>query len=59
MMKLSAPKKTTWWIALVVGLLGILLKLGILAIADASAYSFWLVMIAYLLLLLATAVKGV
>ena len=58
-MKLSAPKKTTWWIALVVGLLGILLKLGILAIADASAYSFWLVMIAYLLLLLATAVKGV
>lgn len=57
-MKLNAPKKTTWWIALVVGVLGILFKLGLISIVGVSAYGFWLVAIAFILLLLATALKG-
>jgi len=58
-MKLSAPKTTTWWIALIVGVVGILLtvaKISILAVP--FGLGFWLVVIAFVLLLVATAMKG-
>jgi len=57
-MKLSAPKKSTWWIAVVLGVLGILLNLGVLAIAGLSGYAFRLVVIAFVLLVLGTLLKG-
>jgi len=57
-MKLNAPKQTTWWIALVIGLLGILFELGLFTFGVISAYGFWFVAVAYVILLLSTALKG-
>jgi len=54
-MKLSAPKQTTWWIAIIIGVLGILGKL--VAIPFVSANAFWFVAIAFVLLALATYLK--
>ena len=53
-MRTSAPNKTVWLIAVVIGGLGLLAGLGILPIP----YSFWLVTAAFLLLAIATAVRG-
>ena len=55
-MKLSAPKVVTWWIALVLAVLGLLGELG--TISAAAPYGFWLVLISAALLLLATQMKG-
>jgi hypothetical protein len=55
-MKLSAPKNVTWWVAVVVGVLGILGSF--VAIPFVSANSFWLVGIGFVLLALATLLKG-
>jgi hypothetical protein len=55
-MRLSAPKKTTWWIALVVGAIGIVAHL--VTIPVLSGFAFWLVAAAFVLLILATYLKG-
>ncbi len=55
-MKLSAPKIVTWWIAVLLGILGILGK--VVAIPILSPLAFWLVVIGLILLALATLVKG-
>jgi len=55
-MKLSAPKKTTWWFAVVVGAIGIVANF--VAIPFFSAYAFWLVVIGFVLLALSTYLKG-
>ena len=55
-MRLSAPKRVTWLIALVVlivGLIGYLFTIPVL-----TAAAFWLVCVSALLLLLATALDG-
>ncbi|MDZ4160175.1 MAG: hypothetical protein U1B80_10365 [Anaerolineaceae bacterium] len=55
-MKLSAPKEQTWWFAVIlagVGLLSILVPIPAL-----SGYSFWLVVAGFVLLMLATLLKG-
>ena len=54
-MKLSAPKKVTWWVALIVGVVGILANF--VAIPFLSEYAFWLVVIGFVLLVLATYLK--
>jgi hypothetical protein len=54
-MKLSAPKQITWWIALVVGVIGVLAHLVIIPVL--SGYAFWLVVVAFVLLILATLLK--
>jgi hypothetical protein len=51
-MKLSKPKVVTWWIAVIVGVLGILGSL--VSIPIASQYSFFFVAFAFVLLALAT-----
>ncbi len=56
-MKLSAPTQPIWIIAIVVGVLGMLAKL--LPIADLAPYSFWMVAVAFVMLSLATMLKGV
>jgi hypothetical protein len=56
-MKLSPPKVITWWIAVIVGAIGILAAL-IKTIPLLSPNAFWLVVIAFVLLALATAVEG-
>jgi hypothetical protein len=55
-MKLSAPKNVTWWVAVVVGVLGILGSL--VAIPFVSANAFWFVAVGFVLLALATLLKG-
>ena len=55
-MKLNAPKQVTWWIAVVVGAVGILAHL--VAIPVLSAIAFWLVAVALVLLALATYLPG-
>jgi hypothetical protein len=54
-MKLSAPKNVTWWVAVVLGVLGILGSL--VAIPFVSTYSFWFVVVGFVLLVLATLLK--
>jgi len=53
-MKLSAPKNITWWIAVVVGVLGFLGNF----VAAMSGFSFWLLFIGFALLAIATMVDG-
>ena len=55
-MKLSPPKVITWWIAVILGVLGILGTLTDIPIA--SEYSFLFVAVAFVLLALATLLKG-
>ena len=55
-MKLNAPKNVTWWIAVVVGVLGILGKL--FTIPFVSANAFWFAAVGFVLLALATYLKG-
>lgn len=55
-MSLSAPKQITWIIAVVLGVIGILGK--VVPIAAVAAYAFWLVTIGFILLALATLLKG-
>ena len=55
-MRLSAPKQITWIISLV---LGILALLGFLAVIPAlGGYAFWLMTIAWVILVLATLMDG-
>ena len=55
-MKLTPPKIITWWIALILGVLGLL---GFTkTIAALSPYSFWLVMAGLVLMLVATLIKN-
>jgi hypothetical protein len=54
-MKLSAPKVITWWIAFILGVLGLLGHFA--TIAMLSQYSFWLVAAGFVLLVLATLLR--
>lgn len=56
-MTLSSPKMITWVIALILGLIGILANLVALPVVSATV-GFWLLVIAFLLLLVASVVKG-
>jgi hypothetical protein len=55
-MRLNAPKKITWWIAVVVGVVGVLAEL--VTIPVLSSIAFWLVAAAFVVLALATYLKG-
>ena len=57
-MRLTPPSTAVWTIALLFGLLGFLLKFHVLRLPALGIESFWLVGIGYLLLLVATLVKG-
>jgi len=51
-MRLSAPKQVTWWIAVILGGLGILASF--ISIPFISANAFWFVVVGFVLLALAT-----
>jgi uncharacterized membrane protein HdeD (DUF308 family) len=55
LMKLSRPKVITWWIAIILGVFGILATL--IPIPALSAYAFWLVVAGFVLLALSTYLK--
>ncbi|MCP4139699.1 MAG: hypothetical protein GY755_05315 [Chloroflexi bacterium] len=55
-MKLNAPKNITWWIAVVLGVLGILGNL--MTLPFVSGFAFWFVALGFVLLALGTFLKG-
>lgn len=55
-MRLSAPTKPVWLIAVILGVLGILGAFA--AIPFVTEYHFWLVVIGFVLLTLATLLDG-
>ena len=56
-MKLSPPKQLTFWVSVIIGVLGILGQL-IPSLPVVSDYSFWLVTIGFVLLVLGNALTG-
>lgn len=57
-MKLRPPRQVTWWIALGLGVLGILLHLKVIPLPNLGELAFWGLVIALGLLLLATRIRG-
>ena len=55
-MKLSAPKNLTWWIAVILGVLGLLGNFMTLPVV--GGMSFWLLFLGFAILALATAMEG-
>lgn len=55
-MKLNEPKVVTWWIAVILGVLGIVAKF--VTIPVLSSIAFWLVLAGLVLLALANLIKG-
>ena len=55
-MKLSPPKQATWFIALALAVLALIGHENI--IAALNPYAFWLALVAAVVLLIATIVKG-
>ncbi len=55
-MKTNAPKSITWIIALVLGIIAVVGKLAV--ITAIVKYAFWIVVIALVLLLLGSSLKG-
>ena len=56
-MKLSAPKQTTFWVCVIVGLLGVVGKL-VPSLPLLGPFAFWLVVIAFVLLVLSVTTTG-
>ena len=56
-MRLSAPKQITWIIALILGVVGILANLASIPVITPEL-GFWLVVVGWALLLVATITKG-
>ena len=54
-MRLSAPKVITWWIAVVLGVLGLLGQLDI--VPTLGAYAFWFVAVGLVVMALGTLIK--
>jgi hypothetical protein len=57
-MKLSAPKRVTWWVALVAGGVGVLEYYRVVHLPIVGSYSAFLIVGAWALLILGTALKG-
>jgi hypothetical protein len=57
MKHLSAPKNITWWIALILAVAGIIFHF--VSVQPLSQYSFWMVAVSAVLLLIATRFKGI
>lgn len=55
-MKLTPPKNITWWIAVILGVLGLLGTITTIPLVSANA--FWFVLVGLALLALATLIKG-
>ncbi len=55
-LNLSAPKQITWWVALILAVLGVIGYF--VSIPFLSAADFWLVLLGFVLLLLGTLLEG-
>lgn len=57
-MKMSSPKFTTWLVATILGVGGILMRLNVLHIARLDPYAFWFAAAGFALLCLSNLIKG-
>jgi hypothetical protein len=55
-MRLSAPYVVTFWIAVILAVIGVLAFLG--TFPGLSAYAFWLVVVGFVILALGNLLKG-
>ncbi len=55
-LNLSAPKNITWWVAVVVGVLGILARF--VKLPFVTQHDFWFVVVGFVLLVLGTLLEG-
>ncbi|HRD03016.1 MAG TPA: hypothetical protein PLP57_10320 [Candidatus Saccharicenans sp.] len=55
-MKTNAPKSCTWWVSIIIGLLGVLGKIFFIPVL--TTCSWWLVLVAFIILAVASVVKG-
>ncbi len=55
-MKLSAPKQATFWVAVVIGLIGLLA--GLVPIPVLSPLAFWVVVLGFVILALGNLLEG-
>ena len=55
-MKLNAPKLVTFWVAVVIGLIGLIA--GIAPIPVVSPFAFWVVVLGFVILVLGNLLKG-
>ena len=56
--KMRAPKSSTWFISVILAVLGVLLYLGIIKIPLIMPYNFWIVVVAFILLAFGSIIKG-
>jgi hypothetical protein len=56
--RLTPPAQSTWLLALILGLVGILIRLGALRFPGLGFDAFWLVVLAFALLVIAPVAKG-
>lgn len=59
MKKMNAPNQTLWLIAVILGVVGLLGKFSIISAAVVAGNAFWLVGAGFVILAIATAVKGI
>ena len=57
-MRLTPPAQATWLVAVVLGLVGILVRTGALRLPGLGIDAFWLVVAAFVLLAVAPLAKG-
>jgi threonine/homoserine/homoserine lactone efflux protein len=53
---MNQPKVITWWIAVILAVVGVLASLGV--IPALASFGVWFVVVGFVLLALATTVKG-
>ena len=56
MKKLNAPKKVTFWIAVIIAIVGVISALVVIPIL--SPIAFWIVVVAFVVLMLGNLIKG-
>ncbi|MDZ7331701.1 MAG: hypothetical protein ONB31_06960 [candidate division KSB1 bacterium] len=56
-MRMNAPKVVTWLIAVAIGVVGILLRVDVLRIAQLKPYEFWVLAVGFVVLALANLFK--
>jgi len=56
--KMRAPKSSTWFISVILAVIGIFLYLGIIKIPLLVSYNFWIVAAAFILLAFGSIIKG-
>ncbi len=55
---LTPPKLVTWWVSFVLLVLGVLMYVRVLVIPALSPYTFWIVVVGLIIMLLATRLRG-